>query len=284
MIELLQIPTRQDNYAYLVVHGQRAFVVDASDAEPILAYLEGRPGVRLEAVVNTHHHGDHVGGNLELVAHTGCAVIGAACDARRIPGLTRAVAFDEELGVAGVTLRVLDVRAHTRGHIAYRTEQEFGRVVRWGHGGTPAAAEALSGRAALFVGDSLFGAGCGRLMEGTPADLAHAMQTLASQPPSCLVCCAHEYTAANLRFAESVFPHHEAISRRRRELPAERRDTGSSVPSTLAHELQTNPFLLALSKATWPELVPRLGLELTSDTQLPEVLGALRAAKDRYRG
>ena len=179
MLELVQIPVWRDNYAYLGCNGSRAFVVDPPEAGPVLAHIEALGGVVLEAVINTHHHPDHVGGNLKLVEATGCAVLGACHDAERIPGLTRPVQIGERVSVADVSMEVLDVRAHTRGHIAYRTDRAFDRVVRHGHDGVATRVERLEGRPALFVGDSLFLGGCGRLFEGTPADLHAAMRVLA---------------------------------------------------------------------------------------------------------
>lgn len=282
MIQCVQIPTRVDNYAYLVVHGARAFVVDASEAAPVLRRLADFPGVTLEAVVNTHHHGDHVGANLGLVSETGCDVIGAACDAERIPGITRRVEVGECVEVADLALRVLDVRAHTRGHIAYRSERSCDQVVRHGHQGSPEIIHRFAGRKLLFVGDSLFMAGCGRLREGSPEDLARAMGVLACEEPEALVCCAHEYTEANLRFAAAVLPHVAAVHERLAGLDEERGVSGSTVPDTLARELQTNPYLLALDPAHWEAMAPSLGMARSPQTRVADVLGALRAAKDRF--
>ena len=208
---MVQIPVWRDNYVYLVRNGSRAFVVDPPEAAPVLAHIDSAAGIALEAVVNTHHHPDHVGGNLKLIAATGCAVVGASHDADRIPDLTRPAEIGERIEVAGVVMDVLDVRAHTRGHIAYRTVQAFDRVVRHGHDGVATRMPRLEGIPALFVGDSLFLGGCGRLFEGTPADLEASMRVLAEQSPASLVCCAHEYTASNLRFAAHVLPDHAGI-------------------------------------------------------------------------
>ncbi len=279
MLELLQVPVWRDNYVYLVLNGGRAFVVDPPDAGPVLARLKALPGVQLEAVLNTHHHPDHVGGNLKLVEATGCEVLGPAHDEARIPGITRRVSVGERVEVAGLGLAVLDVRAHTRGHIAYRTEQTFDRVTRHGHDGTPTEVPRLGGRVALFVGDSLFLGGCGRLFEGSAADLHASMRVLSEQPKEALVCCAHEYTASNLRFAAYAMPHNDAIARRLGELAAEREGSGSSVPDTLERELQTNPFLLALEAAGHSSIEPSLEVPV-GDTV--GTLAALRSAKDRF--
>lgn len=279
MLELVQIPVWRDNYVYLVRNGDRAFVVDPSDAEPVLAHLNALSGVTLEAVVNTHHHPDHVGGNLKLVAETGCAVLGAAHDRERIPGISREVQVDADIEVAGVAMDVLDVRAHTLGHVAYRTRAVFDRVVRHGHDGTATEVDRLVGKPALFVGDSLFLGGCGRLFEGTPAHLHAVMRLLSAQPPQALVCCAHEYTASNLAFAAHVLPAHPQIRSRLDALNEERGVSGSSVPDTLARELETNPFLLALQDEHRASIAASLGVP-SGDTVA--VVGALRSSKDRF--
>jgi len=279
MPQLIQIPVWRDNYAYLVIHEDRAFVVDSPEAAPVLERLHDFPGVRLEAVVNTHHHGDHVGSNADLVRATGCDVVGPAHDAARIPGLTRRARIGDVIDVAGLPLRVLDVRAHTRGHITYACDRPFEVVVRHGHGRSPLAIERLAGRPALFVGDSLFAAGCGRLFEGTPADLVAAMRTLATENPAALVCCAHEYTAANLRFAVDVLPDLSPLVARHDSLDAERTPSGSSVPDTLARELETNPFLLVLDPMMRNRLAQRVGADAND---VVAVAGAVRAAKDHF--
>lgn len=279
MVELIQLPVWRDNYVYMVRNGDRAFVVDPSDAGPVLAYLNTLPGVVLEAVLNTHHHPDHVGGNLQLVEATGCAVVGAAHDQTRIPGISRMAEIGTSLRVAGLELSVLDVRAHTRGHVAYRCDTPFDRVVRHGHDGVATVVPRLAGRPALFVGDSLFLGGCGRLFEGTAGDLHAVMRCYAEQPPEALVCCAHEYTAANLAFAAHALPNNASIANRLESLAQERAQSGSSVPDTLARELETNPFLLALVAEHAALVAARFDVP-AGDTVA--VLGALRSAKDRF--
>ncbi len=278
VLELLQIPVWQDNYVYLVRNGDRAFVVDPPDATAVLPVLEALD-VTLEAVLNTHHHPDHVGGNVKLSETVGCAILGPAHDRERIPGLTRPVEVGECVEVAGVELSVLDVRAHTRGHIAYRCDTPMARVTRHGHAGSPGRVGRLEGRPALFVGDSLFLGGCGRLFEGTAQDLDASMRVLSAQDPASLVCCAHEYTESNLRFAGHVLPTNDEIQARRDALREERAATGSSVPDTLEREFRTNPFLLAFDPGVRASIAAQLDVP-AGDTV--GVVGALRSAKDRF--
>lgn len=279
MTELIQIPLWSDNYAYLLREGESAVVVDPSEAGPVLERVRGL-GVRLVAALNTHHHPDHVGGNEELRAETGCEVIGPAHDAERIPGFTRGATPGEPLEVAGLRFRVLDVHAHTRSHVAYVLDEPVARVVRHGHEGEPLEVKRLAGRPAIFSGDTLFLAGCGRLFEGTPADLVGAMRALAGESPDALVCCGHEYTEANLKFAAHALPDSEAVRRRQIELPSEREGSSSSVPDTLARELETNPYLLALDDDGRAKLAERFGLDAGEDTVT--VMGAVRRAKDGF--
>lgn len=216
---IVPIPCLADNYAYLVPNGSGgALVVDPGEAEPVHEALAER-GLQLEAILCTHHHRDHVGGNLGL-ARTGTDVVGHASDRARIPGFTRGVEDDEVLQVAGLEVRVLHVPGHTRGAVSY-----------WIEG-------------ALFSGDTLFCAGCGRLMEGTAAELHGSLCKLVrSIPDDVTVYTGHEYAEKNLRFAAAVEPQNRAISRRR-ELVAERRRQGLfCAATTLREELLTNPFM-----------------------------------------
>lgn len=253
-MRVVPVPCLSDNYAYLVCpEGAReALVVDPSEAEPVRAAL-AREGLSLGGVLATHHHHDHVGGIDELVSEDGgLEVLGSAHDRKRIPRLTRALADGETAVLAGLEVRALAVPGHTLGALAFHIGDE------------------------LFTGDTLFVAGCGRLFEGTPADMYRSLSgALAKLPLHTRVWCGHEYTEANLRFASAMEPEHAPI-RASLERAREARARGeATVPSTIGAELEHNPFMRSDS----PTLRERAG---TDDPV--GVLAWVRAAKDAYRG
>jgi hydroxyacylglutathione hydrolase len=256
-VDIAIIPCLKDNYAYLLraPGADRAVVVDPSEAGPVLAALE-KLGVPLGAILCTHHHPDHVDGNQGLVArYPGIDVYGSAHDRGRIPAQTHFIGDEDVVDTCGLTFRCLLVPGHTLGAVAY-----------FGHG-------------AVFTGDTLFAAGCGRLFEGTPAMMHESLNVkLASLPPDTRVYCGHEYTASNLRFAASVEPgnaHVQAKAARVAELRARGEPT---VPSTIAEERATNPFMRFDSSEIITSIAPRLGAERTPAA----ILGAVRAAKDHF--
>jgi hydroxyacylglutathione hydrolase len=212
------IPAFSDNYLWLLARGDRAAIVDPGDAAPVLQRLRER-GLVLADIVVTHHHGDHVGGVAELVAATGARVLGPRNEV--IPQRQLALGDGDRVEVLGTVMQVIDVPGHTRGHIAYH-------------------APALR---ALFCGDTLFGAGCGRLFEGTAEQMAASLARLAGLPGETRVYCAHEYTLANLRFALAVEPGNDALRQRQLACAELRRRGRPTLPSTIAEELATNPFL-----------------------------------------
>ena len=216
MFEILLIPAFKDNYIWLLVRDGRAAVVDPGDAAPVMARLEALQ-LRLETILITHHHADHQGGVGELVARWQPRVFGPAEES--ITGCTDPLSGGEAIDVLGERVAVLAVGGHTRGHIAYYVP------------------------GALFCGDTLFGAGCGRLFEGTPAQMCASLDRLAALPDDTLVYCAHEYTEANLRFAVAVEPENAALRARVARVAALRAAGRSSVPSTLGEEKASNPFL-----------------------------------------
>jgi hydroxyacylglutathione hydrolase len=262
-LEVRAVPMLRDNYGWLISApgSRRAAVVDPSEAAPVLAAAEAA-GLELVAALATHHHLDHVGGVLELVAaRPGLEVLGFGPDAARLPGLTRALADGEAFEVAGLRGRVLAVPCHTRGHVAYAFEGA----------GRPTL---------LFTGDTLFAAGCGRFFEGTADDMHRALATLARFADDTAIFCGHEYTESNLRFAASVEPSNPAIARKAEEVRALRGAGRPSVPTRLGEERAYNPFL----RLAAPELVASL-LRARPEASLEdevEVLRELRALKDAF--
>ena len=237
-----------DNIVWIWVHGDQAIVIDPAVAEPIVDWLEMR-GLQLVAVLQTHHHSDHIGGTPGLLQRWPSAeVVASADDQERIPFQTRSVRDGDEIQLLGRPVKVLDVRAHTRAHIAYWLPQE---------------ASSTCVNSVLFCGDTLFSGGCGRLFEGTPADMHRALQKLGSLPPETLVCCAHEYTEGNLRWAAQQEPEDALIRKRLIEVQAKRRSGSLSLPSSIAEEWRSNLFLRATSS---------------------EELGRLRQHKDSWKG
>lgn len=202
--------------------GGKAAVVDPGDAKPVIAYLD-REGLELAAIVNTHHHGDHVGGNRGLLMRWSVPVFGPARET--IPGVTRVLSEGDAitLPAVGLELTILDVPGHTAGHIACTGKTADGPIV--------------------FCGDTLFTAGCGRLFEGTPAQMVDSLSKLAALPADTRVFCGHEYTLANLRFALAVEPANALLPERQTRAQAQRDRGEPTVPSTIAEERATNPFL-----------------------------------------
>jgi hydroxyacylglutathione hydrolase len=256
-VEVTVVPCLKDNYAYFLrpEGSDTVALVDASEAAPILKAL-GANGLKLGAILSTHHHHDHVGGNEELlVRFPGIPVVGSAHDRGRIPGQTRFVAHGEAVDVVGLHLECLLVPAHTLGAVAYA-----------GHG-------------AVFTGDTLFAAGCGRLFEGTPKMMHQSLnQTLAALPDETLVYFGHEYTAKNLEFAAAVEPGNRAVVEKAERVRAKRARGEPTVPSTLAEERATNPFMRVASG----EIRARYRSLLADTADEAAVLGALRAEKDAF--
>lgn len=219
-LTITPLPAFDDNYLWLLVRGRTAAVVDPGDAAPVRRALE-RQKLRLSAILVTHHHGDHVGGVDELKAETGAAVYGPAAEA--IDGVDHALRGGDGIEVLGARFRVIDVPGHTAGHIAYFAGEEAPPL--------------------LFCGDTLFACGCGRLFEGTPAQMVASLDALAALPPATRVYCAHEYTLANIRFARSVEPSNAALAERALRDQASRDRGEPTLPSTIGLELATNPFL-----------------------------------------
>jgi hydroxyacylglutathione hydrolase len=254
MMEIHGVPAFQDNYLWVLSEGREAAVVDPGDAAPVQHFLEER-GLRLAAILATHHHGDHVGGLVELKERWRCPVFGPAGE--RIAGLDTRLAEGDRITVPGIglSLSVLDVPGHTSGHIAY------------------------VGEGVAFCGDTLFACGCGRLFEGTPAQMSESLSKLAGLPAATRAYCAHEYTVANIRFAEAVEPGNAALRERKARELAKRARGEPTVPSTIGEELATNPFL----RCDQPEVIAAAERRAGRKLQGPiEVFTEIRAWKNSF--
>lgn len=227
MMQIHAVPAFRDNYLWVAAVGRRAAVVDPGDAAPVERFLDDH-GLELAAILATHHHSDHVGGVAALAARWDCPVYGPADDG--VAGLTERLREGDRITVPGLALAldVLDIPGHTAGHIAY---VHAGGDARPGH-------EPL-----VFCGDTLFACGCGRLFEGTPAQMSASLGKLARLPAATRMYCGHEYTLANIRFAEAVEPGNRAIAERKAREKAKRARGEPTLPSTIGEELATNPFL-----------------------------------------
>jgi hydroxyacylglutathione hydrolase len=236
MITAQPVAVLRDNYAWLLrdqAAGATA-VVDPSEAAPVAEAIDAAGG-RLDLILLTHHHGDHTGGTDELRDRYGAKVVGARADANRLPALSQAVRDGDVVTVGTTAGRVIDVPGHTHGHVAYY----------FADGGV------------LLCGDTLFSLGCGRLLEGTPAELFASLRRLAALPPETLVCCGHEYTESNARFALHANPANEALRAYAARVRALRAEGRPSVPSLLSDELAANPFLRARDGTTFADLRSR---------------------------
>jgi hydroxyacylglutathione hydrolase len=254
MLEIHQIPVLSDNYVYLahdVATGKTA-VVDPATHEEVLEALAEK-GWTLTHILNTHHHADHTGGNMALKQATGCTIVGPRADRDRIPGIDVEVGDGESYALGESVAKVFDVPGHTRGHIAY-----------W-----------FGDSDALFCGDTMFALGCGRLFEGTPQQMWTSLSKLRALPGSTQVYCAHEYTKSNAAFAVTVEPDNGALVARKSMIDDMRARGERTVPSTLAEEIATNPFLRPDS----PDLQKTLGMV---GAPLVEVFAETRRRKDNF--
>jgi len=254
MLKIIQIPVLTDNYIYLLhdtASGSTA-VVDPALSQPVLDELKHQ-GWRLDWILNTHHHSDHVGGNLELKAKTGCQVIAANSDKDRIPGFDKGVDDGDVIKIGQYAAKVLATPGHTSGHIVYY----------------------FADAAALFCGDTLFSMGCGRLFEGSAEQMWQSLQKLKALPGDTRIYCAHEYTQANGRFALTVEPENQALQQRMIEVNQLRRENRSTVPSILQQELDTNPFLREDSLALQRQINRKGGTPVS-------VFAEIRRLKDHF--
>ena len=255
-LEVHQFPCLSDNYAYLVRDPAtgRTASIDSPDATAIARELDAR-GWHLDFILNTHHHGDHAGGNLALKSRYGCTVVAARDDAARIPGADVLVADGDSFDLGGQRATVLATPGHTRAHICW-----------W-----------FADSGCVFVGDTLFAMGCGRLFEGTPPQMWQSLRRLMALPDDTRVYCAHEYTLSNGRFALTVEPDNAALRARVAAVTAARAEGQPTVPTTIGAERATNPFVRADSAG----IRAALGLDGAPDL---EVFAETRRRKDQFRG
>jgi hydroxyacylglutathione hydrolase len=247
-MRVVAVPCLKDNYAYLVIDGTRAAIVDPGEAAPVEAAL-AREGVKLAAIWLTHHHWDHVGGIRALAAaRPGLAVVAGERDAPKIEGVTQRLADGETTELGGLRAWAIHNPGHTLGAISYVIE------------------------GSVFTGDTLFGGGCGKVFEGDPAMMHASLMRLATLPPETKVYFGHEYTASNLRFAAAVEPGNADTARRARELRT------PSTPSTIAEERATNPFL----RAAEPAVIAAAKAHGADGDDGASVFGAIRAWKNRF--
>jgi len=251
------IPIFDDNYVWLLCRGSDAVVVDPGDAAPVRAALDSL-GLRLSAVLITHHHFDHVGGIAGLCADGNVPVYGPRAEADKIKGLTALLDDGDQVELLGCRLDVLAVPGHTLGHIAYH----------------------LASAARLFCGDTLFSGGCGRLLEGTPAQMKASLDRLAALPQDTAVHCTHEYTESNLVFAAAVEPASTAVAEYRAWVAGRRRAGESSLPSRIGLERQINPFLRSAEPVVQDAATRHAGRAMSDAI---DVFATLRAWKDHFR-
>lgn len=251
-VELVVVPCLRDNYAFLVHNSktQQTALIDAPEAAPIQDELDAR-GWTLTDILITHHHNDHIDGVAALRGNA--RVIGGKADARRLPDLDLAVTEGDEIAVCDQRTHILDVSGHTIGHIAYH----------------------MPDAGLVFTADSLMALGCGRLFEGTPAQMWDSLQKLRALPDDTLVCSGHEYTESNARFAVSLDPDNPDLISRIKRIDAARAAGKPTVPSTLTEEKRTNPFL----RADVPEFKAALGM---NDASAVDVFAFARSRKDKF--
>jgi hydroxyacylglutathione hydrolase len=251
-----QLPLLRDNYGYLVVceNTNEAAIVDPSEAEPVLRKVE-QEKIDLKAILNTHHHRDHTGGNERLLDRGKLDVYGHKSDRGRIPGLTHGVDDDDEIHIGQLTGKVLFIPGHTTGHVAYL----FGNN--------------------LFCGDTLFTAGCGRLFEGTPEIMQRSLSKLMTLRDDTKIYCGHEYTESNLRFAVTLEPKNPKVMARYERVQAQRARGISTVPSTMEEEKQTNPFLRWDSKEIHVSISTKVPVQRLDPVS---VFATVRKLKDAF--
>jgi hydroxyacylglutathione hydrolase len=249
-----QFNVRSDNFAVLIHDSEAGLTasIDAPEAEPIRATLAAK-GWKLDQILTTHHHADHVEGNLPLQQEFGCAITGPAGDDGRIPGISRQVGEGDSFAFGGFEVSVLETPGHTLDHISY-----------W-----------IPSAKVVFAADALFAMGCGRVFEGTAEMMWGSLAKLAALPDDTVVYCGHEYTQANARFALTIEPGNEELVARAAEVDEKRKADQATLPTTIGLEKRTNPFL----RVNEPGIRAFLGME---DASPAEVFGEIRTRKDNF--
>jgi hydroxyacylglutathione hydrolase len=253
-LEVHQFPARSDNYGVLIHDPETGATasIDAPDADAVLAALEEK-GWTLTHILITHHHGDHTAGNKRLKALTGCIIVGPKVEARSIPAIDVEVSEGDSVAVGKANGLIIETPGHTRGHISYLFPED----------------------GIVFVGDTLFSVGCGKLLEGDAKMMWRSLQKLMALPPETQLYCGHEYTRANTKFALTVEPGNAALQARAVEAEELAKKKEPALPTSIGRELATNPFLRPSS----PEIQKRLGME---GRELWEIFGETRRRKDRF--
>ena len=253
-LDVYQFPARSDNFGVLVHDPDTGATasIDAPDADAVLAALEAT-GWTLTHILITHHHSDHTAGNRRLKAATGCIIVGPKVEAGSIPAIDVELSEGDSVAVGNSTALVIETPGHTRGHISYLFPED----------------------GIVFVGDTLFSVGCGKLLEGDARMMWRSLQKLMALPPETQLYCGHEYTRANTKFALTVEPGNAALQARAVEAEELAKNGDPTLPTTIGKELATNPFLRPSS----PEIQKRLDME---GRELWEIFGETRRRKDRF--
>lgn len=260
-MQLIPLPAFSDNYLWLWQQGQAAVVVDPGDATPVLAAL-AREKLTLQAILVTHHHADHVGGVAELHQATQARVYGPARE--DVPAPFTPVVSDDRFELLGQTVQVIDVPGHTAGHVAYFLPQAHPHPV-------------------LFCGDTLFSGGCGRIFEGTPAQMLASLDALAALPANTQVCCAHEYTLGNLRFARAVEPDNADLQAYEAQCQERRARGQPTLPAQLGQEKLINPFLRVRHPEVRRAVAQHAPLNAQEQNNDVAVFAALREWKNNFK-
>jgi hydroxyacylglutathione hydrolase len=258
-LEIIQFPCWNDNYGVLIHDAQSQVTasIDAPEEDAVREALQ-KAGLKLTHIFTTHHHHDHVEGHKGLKKETGCKIYGSAKEAAQTPGIDIEVKDGDRIPFGAFEVLVLETPGHTRGAVTYYIPDAI-----------------APGQGVAFTGDTMFSAGCGRVFEGTHAQLWHSLEKIAALPASTLIYCGHEYTQPNIRFALAVEPGNEALQKRKGEVDALRAQGKPTLPVPLATELETNPFLRVNSPAI------RESLGLPAETAPAKVFEELRLRKDK---